>query len=138
MFPWFWLWAPQLRLPLSGDVAQDIEPRLDAFFDAIPEQAGDGRIEGQAFRVASYGHQLGVITDLLLELVRSQPGLLAQDSAALVELRRIHEEIEQVKEDEHVRELQRTLASVQAIRRRGGRAAKRLEQELAATSGRPA
>ena len=26
MFPWLWLWAPQLHFPWSGDVAQDIEP----------------------------------------------------------------------------------------------------------------
>lgn len=132
MFPLFWFWAPQFRFPLGGDVAQDIEPRLDAFFNAIPARAGNGRIEGQAFRVASYGHQLGVITELLLALLQRQPELLPADAAPLKELRRIHDEIARIKADEQGEDLHRTLAAVQAIRARGGPLALQLEQALAA------
>ncbi len=132
MFPLFWFWAPQFRFPLGGDVAQDIEPRLDAFFNAIPARAGNGRIEGQAFRVASYGHQLGVLSELLLDLLQRQPELLPADSAPLKELRRIHAEIARLKADEHTQDLQRTLDAVRAIRKRGGALALQLERGLAA------
>ena len=71
MFPWFWLWAPQLRLPFSGDVAQEIEPRLDWFFAGIKPQAGNARIEARAFDVATYGDQLGGRVDARQGLVLS-------------------------------------------------------------------
>lgn len=97
MFPWFWLWAPQLRLPFSGDVAQDIEPRLDTFFNGIKPQAGDARIEAQAFEVASYGDQLGVITRLLIEMAERLPESEQRQSAPLAELKAIHKRIEAIK-----------------------------------------
>lgn len=97
MFPWLWIWAPQLRLPFSGDVAQDIEPRLDWFFNGIKPQAGDARIEAQAFEVASYGDQLGVITRLLIELAERLPESAQQQSAPLAELKAIHKRIESIK-----------------------------------------
>lgn len=97
MFPWFWLWAPQLRLPFSGDVAQDIEPRLDWFFNGIKPQAGDARIEAQAFDVASYGDQLGAITKLLIEMAERLPEDEQMKSRPLQELRGIHKRIEAIK-----------------------------------------
>lgn len=132
MFPLLWFWAPQFRFPLGGDVAQDIEPRLDAFFNAIPARAGNGRIEGQAFRVASYGHQLGAITEVLMELLQRQPELLPAESAPLKELRRIRDEIARVKRTEREHELLRTLDAVRAIRERGGALALQLDEALAA------
>ncbi len=98
MFPWFWLWAPQVRLPFSGDVAQDIEPRLDWFFNGIKPQAGDARVERQAFEVASYGDQLGAITALLLEWAERLPADAQQRSKPLQELRAIHKRIEAIKD----------------------------------------
>jgi len=64
MFPWLWVWAPQTHFPWSGAVTQDIAP--EAFFNAIPPSAGDGRLEHEAFELASYGRQLGWITEVLL------------------------------------------------------------------------
>jgi hypothetical protein len=66
MFPWLMIWAPQLHFPFSGSVAQQIDPNW--FFGAINPAAGDARIEKQAFEVASYGRQLGLITEVLIEL----------------------------------------------------------------------
>ena len=40
MFPWLWVWAPQRRFPFSGDVSQDIEPSVSAFFKSIRPEAG--------------------------------------------------------------------------------------------------
>jgi hypothetical protein len=105
MFPWFWLWAPQLRLPFSGDVAQDIEPRLDWFFAGIKPEAGNARIEARAFDVATYGHQLGVITDLLIEMTERLPAEAQAASAPLRELREIRQRIAAIKDAEHDREL---------------------------------
>ena len=45
MYPWLFLWAPQLQLPFSGDVAQRIEPRTQWFFDGIDSTSGDPVIE---------------------------------------------------------------------------------------------
>ena len=68
MFPWLWHWAPQVHLPWSGDVAQRIAPATHWFFQGIQPGAGHPRIEEEAFDVASYGKQLGLITELLLDL----------------------------------------------------------------------
>ncbi|WP_457388417.1 hypothetical protein [Roseateles sp. P5_E1] len=118
MFPWFWLWAPQLRLPFSGDVAQDIEPRLDWFFAGIKPQAGNARIEARAFDVASYGDQLGVITQLLIEMAERQPAEAQAASAPLQELRRIHGEIEAIKAQECDRELAELQARIRLLESR--------------------
>lgn len=103
MFPWFWLWAPQLHLPFSGDVTQDIEPTLQAFFRGIKPGSGDARIEARAFDVASYGDQLGVITRLLLEWAERLPADAQDTSKPLEELRAIHAAIEAIKDVERVR-----------------------------------
>lgn len=101
MFPCFWLWAPQLRLPFSGDVAQDIEPSLDWFFNGIKPQAGNARVEARAFDVASYGHQLGLITDALIDLAERQQA----ESEPLRKLRALRDRIDAIKASEHDREL---------------------------------
>lgn len=119
MFPFLWFWAPQVRLPFSGDVAQDIEPSLDLFFAGIKPRSGNSRIEAKAFDVASYGDQLGVITKLLLELAERQPAEVQAASAPLQELRDIHARIEAIKDDEYGRELLALEARVQALRQRG-------------------
>jgi len=78
MFPWFWFWAPQLHLPLSGDVAQRIDPSLiqRLYFQGIPAAAGDADIEqAAATDVASYGTQLGWLTDVVLALAQQQPAV---------------------------------------------------------------
>ena len=103
MFPFFWFWAPQVRLPFSGDVLQDIEPRLDWFFNGIKPQAGNARIERQAFDVASYGDQLGLITELLLDWAERQPAEVQSASAPLQELRAIHKRITAIKDAERTR-----------------------------------
>ena len=52
MYPWLWFWAPQLHLPWSGNVAQQIEPITHWFFQGIPAGAGNPTIEERAFRVS--------------------------------------------------------------------------------------
>ena len=63
MIPSLWYWAPRFQFPLGGSVAQRIEPD---FFSGISVDAGNGEVEREAFDVASYGRQLGLITEVLL------------------------------------------------------------------------
>jgi hypothetical protein len=92
MFPLFWNWSPQYFLPWSGSVKQDIE--LDRFFNAIPPSAGDGRIEEAAFKRASYGSQLGWLTEVLLETMKDVP---ADEKSALGKLRLANADIQRLK-----------------------------------------
>lgn len=95
MFPWLWQWSPQFHFPLSGSVAQRIDP--DAFFGAIPPWAGDGAMEQKAFEVASYGRQLGLITELLLDLASQQPPATPAGRKAQARLAEIQARIEALK-----------------------------------------
>jgi hypothetical protein len=96
MFPWLWIFAPQVRWPLSGPVAQDLS--TDAFFQGIPPGAGVPEIEKQAFELASYGKQLGWLTDVLLDAIGADalPSAAARD--ALANLRALRDKIERIKE----------------------------------------
>lgn len=130
MFPWLWVWAPQLRFPFSGDVTQDIEPSVSAFFKSIRPGAGNGRIEERAFAVASYGKQLGLLTDLLIEVAqRALPDKGSSDTT-LRELERIRDEIEQIKRSEYEAEAVALEAQVEAIAARGGPRAAQLARRL--------
>jgi hypothetical protein len=97
MFPMLWLWSPQIFLPWSGSVKQEIE--LDRFFNAIPAAAGDGAIEGAAFKRASYGSQLGWLTEVLLETMKDVP---ADDKSPLGKLRLANEDIQRLKREQRV------------------------------------
>jgi hypothetical protein len=67
MFPPFVYWAPQIHFPLSGDVAQRIEPEL--VMNAITPAATNREVEKRVLTdISSYGQQLGLITELLLDL----------------------------------------------------------------------
>jgi hypothetical protein len=90
MYPWLWLWAPQVQLPWSGDVTQRIDQTTHWFFQGIRPGSGHARIEEQAFDVASYGKQLGLISELLLDLTEPVQNALPPKAAqARRELQRI-------------------------------------------------
>jgi hypothetical protein len=132
MYPWLWLWAPQIQFPWSGDVVQDIEPTTTWFFSGIKPGAGNARIEQKAFAVASYGKQLGLLTEVLIELAEKNPGDSAASARSLGELRRIQAEIEQIKDVEYDQELREIEARVAAVQRRGGRRAVVMSKRLKA------
>jgi len=119
MYPWLWLWAPQIRLPWSGDVLQDIDPTTNWFFGSIKPDAGVARIEQKAFEVASYGRQIGLLTDVLIELAdQNVKGTGPSDAAAkaLDELKRIRSEIEKIKTREYAQELQDLESRIALVR----------------------
>lgn len=64
--PWFLLWAPYYA-PLSGQVQQAFT--LDAFFGSIAPASGDGNIERAVFNYASYGRQIGTLSDVVAVLL---------------------------------------------------------------------
>ncbi|WP_052249510.1 hypothetical protein [Tateyamaria sp. ANG-S1] len=60
----FDVWAPMFRAPFSGDVTQEIVPRI-----LSPDIAGSPEIEAKIQTdVASYGKQLGKVLDALQTL----------------------------------------------------------------------
>lgn len=130
MFPWLWFWAPQVHFPWSGSVAQHIAPDTDWFFGTIRPAAGDGRIEQQAFGVASYGKQLGLITEVLLELAQQAPKASARAQASIERLKQIQVAIEDIKAAECERVAEAVVEQVRTIRRQGGARAKALDARL--------
>ena len=134
MYPWLWFWAPHIEFPLSGNVTQDIEPIVSLFNGTTDSEAGNPQIEQKAFRKASYGKQLGLITEVLISVAERTLSDKGESSASLQELKRIREAIEQIKNDEYDAELQQAERRIAAIRKRGGARAKALEKAI---DGRP-
>lgn len=97
MFPWYWMWLPQIHFPLSGSVLQDNGPDISTFFGAIRPEAGIGSIEKEVFEVASYGRQLGLILDVLLPLAGAAVPDPEKSGKALEDLQKVYQRIEEVK-----------------------------------------
>ncbi len=100
MVPWLLLWSPHLYFPLSGSVRQRYEPDTNWFFNSIAPEAGDGRTEKKAFDVASYGRQLGLLSEVLIELAEKQAPLSSDAAESLARLKKIRDQIETIKQEE--------------------------------------
>ncbi|HEU4622907.1 MAG TPA: hypothetical protein VFS42_11860 [Burkholderiaceae bacterium] len=137
MFPWFWIWAPQIHCPWSGSVAQRIEPNVDWFLNAIPPNAGVAEIEKQAFHIASYGRQLGLITEVLLEMTKAVPLSSPRAQEALECLKDIHRKIEQVKDKEASESVDALAAQLERLKRRDPAAFHQLTATLTTRSITP-
>jgi hypothetical protein len=97
MFPWFFLLAPQYHFPFSGGVKQDIAPDTTAFFNAIAPSAGDGRIEKAIFEAASYGKQIGILSDVVLSLVAEDQITSAEAKQAIDQLIQLNKDVTTIK-----------------------------------------
>ena len=97
MYPWIFFWAPQLYFPWSGDVTQRISPNTSWFSDLIKPGAGDPEIEEKAFGIASYGKQLGIIADVLIEVADSSELKSPESRKALEQLKTISVEVNSLK-----------------------------------------
>jgi hypothetical protein len=53
MYPWLWFWAPQIHLPWSGNVAQDIDLSV-SLFGWIKPSAGNRKVESRAATEVAY------------------------------------------------------------------------------------
>jgi hypothetical protein len=108
---------------------QHIEPDLTWFANWITPGAGNAAIEEKAFtKVASYGKQLGLITDVLLALV-DQARLTAENDS-VTELRRIKGLIDDLKSMEHKLDNNLIAAQVREVQKRGGAELRELENLL--------
>jgi hypothetical protein len=93
-----WSFSPNIHWPLSGSVTQDISPTL-VF------RAKDAQVEIRVLReVASYGRQIGKLSEVLLKVVDALPkGKLDDATVETVgQLRVMAENIRRIKEDEKV------------------------------------
>lgn len=100
---------PVFKLPLSGDVVQNISP-FTAFMSPIGSQFGlinitlgqssDPAIESQVLSdVGTYGKQLGQIGDALLALIERLPAdLHLDDEPAIVALNKMLHQVADIKE----------------------------------------
>lgn len=106
MWPWLWYqfptftfpWRSDINFPLSGSVMQDIHPNW--FTEHITqEDAGEAKVEERIFEIASYGKQLGIITDILLNIIDPEKGLSAGEAKkAIKQLQEIHAKVEKIKD----------------------------------------
>lgn len=125
----YWTWAPQIHFPWSGGVMQQIDPDVTWFSNWITPGAGNAAIEEKAFTsVASYGKQLGLITEVLLALVE-ETKLTAQQKS-VEELRRIQNRIEMLKTVEYTLANDQIVAQVSKVQERGGSELRELAMQL--------
>jgi hypothetical protein len=116
MFPWLWFFAPRIQLPYSGPLSQTVEPNTTWFFGAIPPSAGDGEMERRAFNVASYGRQLGLITEVLLGSIGKDTVAPEQARESLARLKEIYLEIEALKSDRDLSLVDQATAVLEKLR----------------------
>jgi hypothetical protein len=108
---------------------QQIDPDLTWFSHWITPGAGNAAIEEKAFSgVASYGKQLGLITDVLLAIVEKTA--LTDEPKAVDDLRRIRSRIEMLKTVEYTLANDQIVAQVNKIRERGGSELNELTTQL--------
>ena len=114
MFPWLMYWSPVYHFPFSGGVEQNIEPDFDWFFGRINPATGNAKIEKRVFEeVGSYGKQLGLINEVLLELAESK-NIAKSDS--LRRLSELVDQVESIKMQEHDAAKQHLKASLSTLR----------------------
>lgn len=91
MNPWWWI----LKSPLSGDLEQSIAPVTQWWSPQLEFNiAGDRQLEAKIIaEIASYGSQLGTLTDAVLELADDR------NSEGLQKLRALAEKIDQEKRE---------------------------------------
>lgn len=97
MIPWLWFWSPQYHFPFSGSVAQRIQPDTQWFFAGIRPEAGNAEVEKEIFDTASYGRQLGLISEVLLATAGSKQVSKEQAGESLQRLEEVYREVEAVK-----------------------------------------
>ena len=116
MYPWFWSWAPRIQFPFSGALSQWVEPNTDWFFGSIPPQAGIGEVEKKIFDVASYGRQLGLITEVLLGSVHEESLESEEARQSLARLKSIQADIENVKSEHELQLADAAIAILEKLR----------------------
>ena len=96
MFPWMNPWLYAFKAPWSGDVDQNIAPVTSWFSPELEFNfAGSKAIESEVVaQVASYGKQLGMLSEAVMEIAEGKPG------QSLKDLKKLMTEIDKIK-DKH-------------------------------------
>ncbi|MBB3176264.1 hypothetical protein [Variovorax sp. Sphag1AA] len=97
-------------------MAQQIEPDTNWFFAGIPPSAGNGLLEKKAFDVASYGRQLGWITEVLLAAKGSDVVAPGKADVSLQKLEAAYVEIEAVKKESRAELADAAIAALDKLR----------------------
>ena len=139
MLPWiFWPWYAPFRAagsspaPLSGDVNQDIAPLTNWFSPQVALNfAGDRRVERDVVaEVASYGRQLGILTDAVLAVAGEN------NEPAVTRLRQTRDAVEVVKARHQRSALRRAEEALAHLRHADPESFKTLISELQEESSR--
>ena len=114
------------RAPLSGDVTQDINPVTSWLSPQFEFNfAGNRQLESKVVsQVASYGKQLGIVTDALVELAQGEQG------EALKKLQQMQADIEQLKQQHQQQLLAQVKSGLGELQRKDPEALKQLLTEF--------
>jgi hypothetical protein len=134
MFPLLWFWAPQYHFPLSGGVAQRIDPD---FFSTIRPESGNGDVEREAAEVASYGRQLGLLSEVLLSLTSPETVAPAKGQESLGRLKKIYAEVEDVKRRNKGKQLESAITMLEKLQQSDPAALALLVQRFSAKPPQP-
>jgi hypothetical protein len=108
MFPWLWIFAPQVAWPLSGAVTEAFSTA--AFFRGIKPGAGVPAVEQQIFEQASYGKQLGWLMDVLVDAIDPATLRSPRAQASLLNLKKLDAKVERIKSEHHQERLDAAIA----------------------------
>ena len=122
---WFYPWWGLLKSPLSGDVVQDINPITSLFSPQIELNfAGNRRIETEVVTgIASYGRQIGILSEAILELASDEKG------EAIERLKALTADIEKIKNEHKVSLKHDVKAGLDKLQRQDPATLKRLLDE---------
>lgn len=96
MFSFPFPWPTEIKFPGSDQNNQDIHPVTNWLSPTMITYAGDREIEERVVsEVASFGKQLGIVTEALLEIADDRPG------GAIDRLRLIATRVENIKQRYH-------------------------------------
>ncbi len=125
MNPWLFPWWGFFKGPLSGDVTQDIAPITSWLSPQFEFNfAGNRRIEAKVVAdVASYGKQLGILSEAVLELAAGKEG------KAIVRLKALAAKIDKVKHQDTDKLEQQIKAQLAQLERQDSKALKRVLDE---------
>jgi hypothetical protein len=125
MNPWLFPWWGLFKGPLSGDVTQDIAPITSWLSPQFEFNfAGNRRIESEVVAdVASYGKQLGILSEAVMELADGNKGV------AIDRLKKLTDEIEEVKHQHKDRLEQKVKAGLDQLKQQDPKTLKRLIDE---------
>lgn len=137
MYPWLWFWAPNIHLPYSGALSQWVEPNTNWFFGAIQPRAGNGDLERKiVIDVASYGRQIGLITEVLLSLASADTIEPKKARESLARLKEIYREIEQLKSTNESQTVDAAIALLNSVRATDSKQLTRILEHFQAQDGR--